>query len=179
MYVHVLEVMAVILVIVSVIQVFRCYRAFNKTSQTPNIASSGTSSSIKEIARSYQGAGQILHDYIGEFFVENASSLNQLQNRSSLESSVVGSSSKLKAAIVNDNDVKIQIEKPAAAHSNILNFDERPETATDKKLMDDEEDSVITVMDAPDITSGICDGNVMSDKVVHAMLDEAKLVCAS
>jgi len=41
-----------------------------------------------------------------------------------------------------------------------------------------DDDSVITVM--PTAVSSDCEnGNVMSDKVVHAMLDEAKLVCAS
>lgn len=42
-----------------------------------------------------------------------------------------------------------------------------------------EEDSIITVMAPAEGQFGFAHERVMTDKVVHAMLDEAKLVCAS
>ena len=46
-------------------------------------------------------------------------------------------------------------------------------------IEDGDDDLVITVMPQSKTTSGEADENIMSEKVVHAMLNEAKLACVS
>lgn len=51
--------------------------------------------------------------------------------------------------------------------------------SVDLEVEELEEDSIITVMSSASNEAGSDSEKVMTDKVVHAMLDEAKLVCAS
>jgi len=182
MYIHVLEVVVALLVVATAVQLFRCYRSFYKTTQTPNTPPIVVSHLPKQIEKSYSTTGNILHDYIGEFFIDAVDStvakLEEYQVAATTKVKAV-ESVKLTAAILEETEVKgvnvIQVEK----RSNILCFDERTEEHADKSSAEDDDDTVITVMTPSPAPSGVVDNNVMSDKVVHAMLDEAKLVCVS
>ena len=76
--------------------------------------------------------------------------------------------------------VKSKSDKNTA--SNVVSIDEKLKVEVESlgmELVDEDDDSVITVMSPVKGASVNAGENVMSDKVVHAMLDEAKLVCVS
>jgi len=99
-----------------------------------------------------------------------------------VEKSAIGGSE----AILNDyiggffagtDDTHVDIQAYKAPVSPLFMEKESVEkVAVEKEI---EEDSIITVMPSAAGETGRKTEKVMTDKVVHAMLDEAKLVCAS
>jgi hypothetical protein len=181
-YVHILEVLAALLVVATTVQIFRCYRS---TYQTFNDLTPLTSSSPKQIEKSYSGSGNILHDYIGEFFIDEARadeiSVNELKAYKNADVSSVKSKhqAELTAEFINVATEKNVILDSASERSNVFSFDARAEATAGIGLSEDDDDTVIKVMTSSNAPTGIVDNKIMSDKVVLAMLDEAKLVCTS
>ena len=142
--------------------------------------------------------GQILNDYIGEFFSEpvqaNIEAFRNPVETVTTKLSSAPASQELeeqvspgvveKSVSEKDNDEIIVVEThvkkitPVILSDDTLDSESLPiltEMAQASELLGD--DSVITVM--PENDGGDVSEKVMSDKVVHAMLDEARLVCAS
>jgi hypothetical protein len=179
-YIYVLEVVTALLVIATAVQVSRCYRSFYQTTQTSKISSPAviTPSLPDQTEKSYSTSGDILHDYIGEFFLDNEDPITaQLKQYQVTEKIMVESAEpvSLKAEIIKHNGIQ-ERSSDVVGRSNVLSFDD---SLDEKTLAEDDDDTVITVMTSPVTNSGAIKGNVMSDKVVHAMLDEAKLACVS
>jgi len=180
MYIHVLEVVVALLVVATAVQLLRCYRSFYKTTQTPIASPTVVAHLPNQIEKDYRTSGNILHDYIGEFFIDSADSAVANLKEYQVAETIKVEALKLTAAIVEEADLKEVSVSKFEKRSNILCFDDRPETHSDKVPVEDDDDTVITVMTPSTVPSGgVVDDNVMSDKVVHAMLDEAKLVCVS
>jgi len=181
MYVHVLEAVVALLIVATAIQLFRCYRSFYLTIQTPNVAPPVISSFPKKIEKNYSASGNILHDYIGEFFVDEAIAveLNEYKNAEVISVKKTIGAANLTEAIIKETKEKKERLESNSERSNVFSFEERAEVSPDKTVSEDEDDTVITVMSSSTAPSGIVDDKIMSDKVVHAMLDEARLVCAS
>ena len=144
-------------------------------------------------------AEEILNDYIGEFFTETKPTIDIQAYRADvsetealnishqdeiivMDTLPVGSLDVALNDSVSDNDESIEVIpvlntlllpelEPALPVSNV------PLLESDGKNMS-EDDSVITVASTQSSKLKGAD-NIMSDKVVHAMLDEAKLVCVS
>lgn len=144
--------------------------------------------------------GQILNDYIGEFFSEPAQVDIQAYKRpieqevSSAKETLepedlpivqsLASSKGLDQLVPeSESDEVIVVESqtkitPVILDEGVAEPDNLPvltEMASIEELVED--DSIITV--GPESDSSDPSDKVMSDKVVHAMLDEARLVCAS
>lgn len=100
----------------------------------------------------------LLSDYIGEFFTEPAKAAEIMP---------------FKAAIAEPVAVK-PVQSGGA--DTVATLDAVP-VSEHSKPVELEDDLAITV--SAEINTGAPTDRVMSDKVVHAMLDEAKLVCAS
>ena len=137
MYIHMLEVVVALLVVATAVQIFRYYRAFYETTQVPAVLPTAVSHLPNQIENSDSASGNILHDYIGAFFIESTDSA---------------------VAKLKDYQVAETIKV---------------------KAVEEGDDTVITVMTLSTDLGGVVEGNVMSDEVVHAMLDEAKLICVS
>ena len=180
MYVHVLEAVVALLVVATAVQLFRCYRSFYQTTQTPSVAPPVISNLPNEIEKNYSSTGNILHDYIGEFFIDEAKAVNldEYKNAEVINVKSVGTT-KLTTAIIKETKEKEGNLANNIERSNVLSFEERADVSPDTTFSEDDDDLVITVMSSSTALSGVVDDKVMSDKVVHAMLDEAKLVCAS
>lgn len=106
----------------------------------------------------------LLNDYIGEFFSEpvKAADIMPFKNSGSELASAVGKPLHSEA---------VDLANVATAEVEVA---QAPAVSAQKEL---EDDLVITVN--AESNSGSPSDRVMSDKVVHAMLDEAKLVCVS
>jgi hypothetical protein len=186
MFVHILEVVVALLVIATVVQVFRCNRTRYKTIQTPNILPSLSLDLPKHIEKEYGTSANILHDYIGEFFIDAtradqaiADELKVYKNAEAIKVELVRQAKLTVADSKGIPETPEKLESKNSERSNIFSFEERADVAPDNVFSEDEDDSVITVMSASSAPSGVADDKFMSNKVVHAMLDEAKLVCAS
>jgi len=179
MYVHVLEAVVALLIVATAVQLFRCNRDFYQTRQIPNVAPPIISSPPKKIEKNYSTSGNILHDYIGEFFIDEAIEVELDEYKNAEVISVKSlSTTKLTAATIKETKEK-EGRLENTKRSNVLSFEERAEASPDKTFSEEDDDTVITVMTTSTVPSGAVDDKVMSDKVVHAMLDEAKLICAS
>ena len=184
MYIYVLEVVTALLVVATVVQVYRCSKSFYNTAQVSKVPSSVTAPATHPdiIEKTYSSSGDILHDYIGEFFLESDSAagiqLKQYQVSEPTKVIPVKSVPLITTAIIQESGVKERRDDIESV-SNVLSFDEPSEGLEKKVIVEDDDDTVITVMNSSEAPSGSNGGNVMSDKVVHAMLDEAKLVCVS
>lgn len=138
--------------------------------------------------------GQILNDYIGEFFAEpERADIEAYKLESARGGSIddvpitpVESSVEMSEPLTDqDKDEVIVVEshckiQPVILESDELDLDSLPiltEIATIEEPEQLEDDSIITVMSQHDNQQS--NAKVMSDKVVHAMLDEARLVCVS
>jgi len=141
-------------------------------------------------------ANAILNDYIGEFFAEtkpidiqayraDVPEIDMLKSSGEDEIILMGTLpvGSLDADLsdsVSDNDESIEVvpilTKPLLSES-ALPASNVPLLESDSKILS-EEDTVITVASAQASKLKGSD-NFMSDKVVHAMLDEAKLACVS
>ena len=141
-------------------------------------------------------ANEILNDYIGEFFTEtkpldiNAYRADVKETAEIkvpdqneiivMDTLPVGSLDVALNDSVSDNDESIEVipilAKPLLSESALLGSNV-PLLESDSKILS-EEDTVITVASAQTSKLKGSD-NFMSDKVVHAMLDEAKLACVS
>jgi hypothetical protein len=138
--------------------------------------------------------GQILNDYIGEFFAESVpanidqfrSSSNPIIEREVIPQEPFAQSEQNEAEcldeiiVVEGQDVaegkeKIQAVILEKESSGLSDLPVLREIVPTESVMD--EDSVITVANVS--LDKASEGKVMSDKVVHAMLDEARLVCSS
>lgn len=180
MLVHILEVAVALLLLATAVQLVRCNRTFNKEKQTPLMSTAIISEKAKPVEKSYGKSANILHDYIGEFFVDETinDELEAYKNADVAKTSIASQAAVVSAVTAN-SQMKSNALDSNNERSNILSFEERVEITSDKVLSEDEDDSVITVLNSSHAPDGVADENVMSDKVVHAMLDEAKLVCAS
>ena len=122
---------------------------------------------------------QILNDYIGEFFSEAVSPDIQAFKHFSVESQA--SEVEELPSVEPESDEIIIVESRSTISPVIIDEsgfeDEDLPVLTEIATSSLEDDSIITV--APANTGHQPSENVMSDKVVHAMLDEARLVCAS
>jgi hypothetical protein len=188
-YVHILEVLAALLVVATAVQLFRCYRSSYKAHQTSNALTSVTANIPKNIEKSHRTSGNILHDYIGEFFTDEtiddetvgdgaiAGELKTYQNAEVINLKSI-SHAKLTAEIIKVATEKEVILENLRERSNIFSLEGRADVTPDITFSQEDEDTVITVMTSSNSPASIVDDKVMSDKVVHAMLDEAKLVCA-
>jgi len=183
-FIHVLEVATIFLVGLTAFQVHRCYQAFNEKASSPHAANSSHSPSVmKSIAQNVDkplsAPESILHDYIGEFFMDgSAEAVENIDVYKVNEHATVES-----VIMLEEVDAPVSMAENLSEKregSNVVNFDERPDNTTRLEiLVEEDDDSVITVMTSSKSASGNTPENVMSDKVVHAMLDEAKLVCVS
>ncbi len=170
-FVHVLEVATALLVLLTAFQVHRCYRDFYQAAQVPNVVTPVVAPLPRQVAeKPFSASDTILNDYIGEFFMET--NHETVANIDAYKIDAIDAP-KLTAAIIPDKK----------ENSNVLSFDERSDVVADncsfENSLENEDDSVITVMPSSKTSSGEIDESIMSDKVVHAMLDEAKLVCVS
>ncbi len=139
--------------------------------------------------------GQILNDYIGEFFAEPmpadiGACKRESSDEASIESAAVTPAEspvvKSEAPREQDKDEVIVVESDTRIQAVILeseelDLDSLPILTEIASIAEEpgqsEEDSIIMVMSGND--SQQANAKVMSDKVVHAMLDEARLVCTS
>ena len=128
---------------------------------------------------------RVLNDYIGEFFNEKPET-NIQAFRDKKPSKIINPVINISEAVlstVSSSDEIIKVEEQFL----VPVIPELVQSATAPVLTDvnassfdvEEDDSVITVMPLSALESGDVSDKIMSDKVVHAMLDEANLVCAS
>ena len=188
-FIHVLEVAVILLVGLTAFQVHRCYQAFNEKALFPRAASPSHSPSvIKPITQNgdkpLSAPESILHDYIGEFFMDvSAEAVANIDAYKVNKHATVESVIMVEEVIVEEVDAPVRVaenQSEKTGGSNVVNFDERSDISRRLEiLVEEEDDSVITVMTNSKSASRNTPENVMSDKVVHAMLDEAKLVCVS
>ena len=180
-FVYVLEVATVLLVGLTVFQVHRCYKAFNQkalSSSVSSLSSSEIKPSAYSINKPLSAPESILHDYIGEFFMGSSPETVANIDAYKVNDSHVAKEVAVKEVSATVREMDNFPEKTES--SNVVSFDERSDnTKRLEILVEEEDDSVITVMTNSKSASGSSSENVMSDKVVHAMLDEAKLVCVS
>ena len=169
MFIHVLEATVAVLLAATAVQLFRCNRSFYQANQIP--AAATRPKVLPNTAdKAYSSSASILHDYIGEFFIDEAMA-NELKDYQNIETTRVTAAKNTKA--------KAQNLANKSEASNVFNFEDNTKASPEKMRLDEDEDTVITVMSPVNAPKGSTEDKVMSDKVVHAMLDEAKLVCAS
>jgi len=136
-------------------------------------------------------ADSILNDYIGTFFTESPSidiesykisNVTQLDSTTCLKDTVKQSTSE-PDQITREEDEVIEVVpillNPVLLNSVVPDVVKTYQATENPSYNSIDDDSVIKVL--PSETNSTLDGKdkVMSDKVVHAMLDEAKLVCVS
>jgi len=135
----------------------------------------------------------ILNDYIGEFFSEpqvlniepyRATEPKNVKSINNLSVSKIKSSSTSEIIILKVDDEIIKVEPKALESSDLENTTDlksfpiiSDDIPTLNEFSDLESESFITVSSVDDDIKS--NNKVMSDKVVIAMLDEARLVCAS
>jgi len=165
--IHVLELATALLVLLLAIQIKRCYTEYSASAQA--LSDDRSVVRKKEDALDKQdmaattvvgksaaatGSAAILNDYIGEFFDSPVADIGAFRATAS-PSAVMAAS--------NESSHPLSAEVEADNALPVLN---------------EEVDGEI-IMVAEEASEANETEQVMSDKVVHAMLDEAKLVCAS
>lgn len=175
--------------------------ASSKETLQPDI---DTPSKVQEQENAGLGANnRILNDYIGEFFADSevtpidyykadiatSSGPEESSMPSDLVASSLFESTKLVSEVSGnkrneknseaDSDEMIVVESHARIQPVILDNESTPaeREVSDEESLSYDEDSVITVESEASIK--VSDSKVMSEKVVHAMLDEARIVCPS
>ena len=160
-YVHILEVLVALLVVATAVQLFRCYRSFYKAHQTSNALTSVTANIPKNIEKSHCTSGNILHDYIGEFFTDETIDDETVSDRAIVGELKTYQNAKLTAEIIKVATEKEVILENLRERSNIFSLEGRADVAPDITLSQEDEDTVITVM-----TSSNSPASIVDDKVI-------------
>ncbi len=167
--IHVLELATALLVLLLAVRINRCYQEFtvqestqrelNKAQKTQNARTIAPADGAPQPAAQATSTA-ILNDYIGGFFEAPTADITAFRAAAPVAA-------------------KTAVEREAPAEQTVA---ESPITESMEELelpvLSEEIDGEIIMVAAEDSDVAESD-RVMSDKVVHAMLDEAKLVCAS
>jgi len=138
---------------------------------------------LKPVARTAAAVGSetILVDYIGGFFGESAVADIQPYKASSPEPTTVAEHVVEESLVVPDEFRAVSgtaaNEKDAAVVLDSVSPALLVPVLVDQVMLDEADDDTFIMVETEGTEASSV--NVMSDKVVHAMLDEAKLVCVS
>jgi len=188
--IHGLEVATVMLVGLMAYQIFKCYRNYKASSEAKGEQSASVNSVIDseevlvapereaqtqahaQVSEPESASNAILNDYIGEFFGSSETSSADIQAYKAVT----------QPAYVAPEEAQNQPEAITVSKEQLASF-KAPETiepilVNPVRVVDlDEEDTFIVVED-DSIQTHNKNANVMSDKVVHAMLEEANLAAS-